>query len=223
MRRVVLLLATMAATLVVASGLALAVNKIGTNGPDTLRGTNEADNLVGLGGNDDLFGLDGSDNLLGGEGKDWVLAGNERRPGGGDKNLDGGPGNDGVLGGNGSDDVVGGSGNDYVDGRRGSDDITGDRGADFLVDGPFREADEDDLSGGDGNDVFLVENGPAARDTVTCGGGFDRVSADTKDVIADDCEEVAVGPAAVQEFYAGLEEEGFFENFFGGLAPFPGE
>jgi hypothetical protein len=35
MRRVILLLTMMAATLVVASGVALAVNKIGTNGPDT--------------------------------------------------------------------------------------------------------------------------------------------------------------------------------------------
>jgi Ca2+-binding RTX toxin-like protein len=73
MRRVILLLAAMAATLVVASGLAWAVNKVGTNGPDTLRGTNGADNLFGKGGNDDLFALGGRDNLLGGAGKDWVL------------------------------------------------------------------------------------------------------------------------------------------------------
>ena len=39
----------MAATLVVASGLALAVTKIGTNGPDTIMGTNNADNLLGKG------------------------------------------------------------------------------------------------------------------------------------------------------------------------------
>jgi hypothetical protein len=38
MRRLVLALAVMAVTLVVAGGVALAVNKIGTNGPDTLRG-----------------------------------------------------------------------------------------------------------------------------------------------------------------------------------------
>ncbi len=70
MQRVILLLTAMAATLVVASGLALAVNKVATNGPDTLRGTNDADNLVGKGGNDDLFGLGGNDALVGGEGKD---------------------------------------------------------------------------------------------------------------------------------------------------------
>jgi Ca2+-binding RTX toxin-like protein len=75
-----LLVATMALTLLVASGVALPVNKIGTDGPDTLRGTNGPDNLLGQGGNDALFELGGSDNLLGGEGKDWVLSGNERRP-----------------------------------------------------------------------------------------------------------------------------------------------
>ncbi len=46
MRRVVLVLAAMALALLLASGVAWAVNKIGTNGPDTLRGTNKADNLL---------------------------------------------------------------------------------------------------------------------------------------------------------------------------------
>jgi hypothetical protein len=50
MRRTILLLATMALTLLVASGVALAVTKIGTDGPDTLRGTNGDDNLLGRGG-----------------------------------------------------------------------------------------------------------------------------------------------------------------------------
>ena len=59
---------TCAVTLVVASGVALALNKLGTNGPDTLKGTNKSDNLLGRGGNDDLFGLGGTDNLLGGSG-----------------------------------------------------------------------------------------------------------------------------------------------------------
>jgi Ca2+-binding RTX toxin-like protein len=56
----------MALTLLAASGVALAVNKIGTNGPDTLRGTNGDDNLSGRGGNDVLFALGGNDDLLGG-------------------------------------------------------------------------------------------------------------------------------------------------------------
>src|SRR5215210_8135229 len=80
MRRTMLLLATMALTLLVASGVALAVTKIGTNGPDTLKGTNGDDNLIGKGGNDILFALAGNDNLLGGPGKDIVVGGTERRP-----------------------------------------------------------------------------------------------------------------------------------------------
>jgi Ca2+-binding RTX toxin-like protein len=80
MRRAVLVLAVMASALVLASGVAWALNEVGTNGPDTLRGTNSDDNLSGEGGNDDLLGLGGSDNLLGGAGKDNVLGGNERRP-----------------------------------------------------------------------------------------------------------------------------------------------
>src|ERR687898_891264 len=94
MRRTIVLLATMALTLLVASGVAWAVNKIGTDGPDTLRGTNGNDNLIGKGGNDRLYALNGRDNLLGGPGKDVVrdaARGVWRR---GDKNLQGGPGND---------------------------------------------------------------------------------------------------------------------------------
>src|SRR5215208_3579369 len=41
MRRTILLVATMALTVLVASGLALAVNKLGTAGPDGLRGTDK--------------------------------------------------------------------------------------------------------------------------------------------------------------------------------------
>jgi Ca2+-binding RTX toxin-like protein len=148
MRRVILLLAAMTATLVVASGLAWAVNKIGTNGPDTLRGTDGDDNLLGKGGNDVHFGLGGSDNLLGGEGKDWVAGGDERIPFGGDKNLVGGPGNDGVQGGLGSDNALGGSGNDFVHGDNGSDRVMGEEGRDFVDGGRG----SDRMVGGEGGD-----------------------------------------------------------------------
>ncbi len=206
MRRVILLLALMAATLVVASGVALAVNKVGTNGPDTLRGTNGDDNLVGLGGNDALFGLGGSDNLVGGEGKDWVLGGNERRPLGGDKNLAGGPGNDGVLGGKGPDNAVGGEGND------------------LLVDDGLREFSEDTLSGGPGNDVIDVFHKPAAvKDVVVCGSGFDRVISDRADLVAPDCEKVVVVHGSLEEIFQQADRffESIPESFWEGLAPFP--
>ncbi len=197
MRRVVLLVAMMATTLVLASGLALAVNKVGTDGPDTLRGTNGPDNLFGNGGNDDLFGLGGRDDLAGGEGNDWVLGGNERRPGGGDKNLAGGSGNDGIIPGVGSDKAVGGEGND------------------FFSEPTFGEDSKDKYVGGKGNDVFVANNRPAARDVVVCGDGFDRVLADRKDLIAPDCERVSFG-LSDQEFFDTVPQ-----SFWEGLAPFP--
>ena len=225
MRRLVLVLATMALALVLASGVALALKEIGTDGPDTLRGTNNADNLLGKGGQDDIFGLGGRDNLLGGPGKDWLLGGNERRAQGGDKNLLGGPANDAVLGGKSSDNMVGGPGNDLLDGFRGSDRAVGDTGGDVLVDGPLRETSKDTLLGGPGNDLFGNDNSPAFKDVVRCDGGFDRVFADRKDLLADDCEVVAISDAAQEALFADLEEIGFFERFFEeGLAPdpFPG-
>src|SRR5919112_124708 len=204
MRRVILLLTMMAATLVVASGVALAVNKIGTNGPDTLKGTNAADKLLGKGANDVLFSLAGRDNLLGEEGKDWVLGGNERRPLGGDKNLVGGPGNDGVNGGEGSDNLTGNSGND------------------FVLDGEGEGGATDNLTAGDGNDVISPINLPAKKDVVTCGSGFDRVLADRADVVVPDCERVAVGLAAALELDQRIEESGYYDRIFEGLALFPG-
>jgi Ca2+-binding RTX toxin-like protein len=201
MRRTVLLLVTMALTLLVASGVALALNKVGTNGPDTLRGTNRPDNLVGLGGNDDLFALGGNDNLLGGPGRDNVLGGNEFAPGasGGDKNLMGGPGNDRVFGGSGSDTIVGGEGND------------------FLVDSPYRRPSKDKLFGENGNDVIDVLSSPAVKDVVVCGNGFDRVLADRADLVAPDCERVFVGFGPIIKFYRDIPQ-----SFYEGLPPYPG-
>jgi hypothetical protein len=202
MRRTIVLLATMALTLLVASGVAWAVTKIGTNGPDTLRGTNENDNLLGNGGNDRLFSLNGRDTLLGGPGKDWVDTHPKefRR---GDKNLQGGPGNDIVLGG------------------RGTDNVLGDAGNDFLADGPARESSQDKLSGGDGTDVLLPANVPAAQDIVTCGGGFDRVLADSEDLVLPDCERVRIVHGSREE--VAQQEEEFLASippsFWEGLQP----
>ncbi len=201
MRRLVLLLAVMAAALVLASGVALAVNRVGTNGPDTLRGTDGSDNLSGLGGEDRLLGKGGEDNLSGGAGKDVVLGGDERRPGGGDKNLDGGGGNDVVAAGRGSDNASGGDGND------------------LLIDGNLGESSRDDLSGGPGKDVIVVDNVPTVKDLVACGSGFDRVLADRKDAVAPDCERVVVVRGSREAVLR--QEEEFFESvpesFFAGL------
>jgi Ca2+-binding RTX toxin-like protein len=201
MRRTMLMLATMALTLLVASGVAWAVTKVGTDGPDTLRGTHGDDNLLGRGGNDDLLGLGGSDNLLGGSGKDNVFGGNERRAFGGDKNLAGGRGIDRILSGFGSDNLSGGPGNDYLE--------------DFDFQGPGpRQADK--VSAGAGNDVAEVINRPAFEDGVTCGNGFDRVLVDREDLVAPDCERVFIGDASIDEF-----RESIPPSFFRSLPPFP--
>ena len=55
MRRAILLLVVMATALALASGLALAVKKIRTQGHDFLRGTGGADTLVGSVDNDRIF------------------------------------------------------------------------------------------------------------------------------------------------------------------------
>jgi Ca2+-binding RTX toxin-like protein len=196
MRRTILLLATMTLTLLVASGVALAVTKIGGPGPDTLRGTNGADNLIGNGGNDILLGLAGNDQLLGGPGKDIVNGGTLAEPFGGKKNLVGGRGNDAVQGGLGSDNVVGGDGNDWV------------------VAGEVANPVKDTLSGGDGNDVVAVINDPAGKDVVACGRGFDRVLADRADLIAPDCEKVFRGFGSLDSFFESIPE-----SFFEGLHP----
>jgi hypothetical protein len=49
MRRVALVLAAMALALLLASGVALAVTKVGGPGPDTLMGTKGSDTLAGRG------------------------------------------------------------------------------------------------------------------------------------------------------------------------------
>jgi len=187
----------MALTLLVASGVALAVNKIGTDGPDTLRGTNGDDNLYGLGGNDILLGLAGNDNLLGGPGKDIVNGGSLVEPFGGHKNLAGGDGNDAVQGGLGSDNLVGGDGNDFMFGGE--------------LEPP---AVKDNLYGGAGGDVIDVLNRPAGKDLVSCGSGFDRVLADRADVVALDCERVFVGARNVDAFLESIPE-----SFLEGLNP----
>jgi Ca2+-binding RTX toxin-like protein len=203
MRRTIVLLATMALTLLVASGVAWAVNKIGTDGPDTLRGTNGDDNLIGKGGNDDLYALNGRDTLMGGPGKDVVV----------DKPTGGWAGGDKIL--------LGGPGNDFVVGGRGSDNVSGDAGNDLLIDGPLRESSLDKGSGGDGNDVLLDDNVPAVKDIATCGGGFDRILADREDLVAPDCERVRIVHGSREEVKQ--QEEEFFasipQSFYEGLNP----
>jgi Ca2+-binding RTX toxin-like protein len=209
MRRTLLFLSTMMLALLLASGVAWAVNEVGTNGPDTLRGTNGDDNLIGNGGYDELTSLNGRDNLLGGTGRDCLLCVNvnekEFRPFRGDKNLLGGPGNDFLWDGKGADNVLGGQGNDH------------------LSDDQSHELSQDNFSGGPGNDVIDVVHYRSARDIVLCGSGFDWVAADKNDVVAPDCEKVVVFRGRTLEeferFWPRFYEKVVPDDFYKGMPP----
>ncbi len=61
---------------------------------------------------------------------------------------------------------------------------------------------------------MIVINGPAAEDVVTCGGGFDRVLVDRKDVVASNCEKVVVGFGSFDAFFESIPQ-----SFWEGLPP----
>jgi len=89
-------------------------------------------------------------------------------------------------------DVLGGFGDDRIVGGYRADALEGGLGADRITAGLGR----DSASGGEGDDVIDVRDGVA--DSVSCGGGFDTVRADSSDqpglVPLLDCESVDVGP-----------------------------
>jgi Ca2+-binding RTX toxin-like protein len=93
MKRAGLLLVAMTLALLLACGVALAANKLGGDGPDSLIGTSQRDIMRGGGGNDFLDGKGGPDTLLGETGNDDIFADvrvNDKAADG----LDGGKGND---------------------------------------------------------------------------------------------------------------------------------
>jgi RTX calcium-binding nonapeptide repeat (4 copies) len=61
-RTALLMLAVMAAALVVASGVALAKNYVGTERGEKIVGTKHADHINAMGGNDVVHGWAGADN-----------------------------------------------------------------------------------------------------------------------------------------------------------------
>jgi serralysin len=191
MKRILLLSTMMAVTLVVASGAALAVVLVGTNGDDRLEGTNGSDVLSGRGGDDVLLGYEGADAMSGGTGRDAVLGGNDIGPQIGDRALAGGPGGDFVGGGQGSDGLSGGLGRDYM-----------------FAGPPYEGAqDVDAVSAGDDDDAVNALNWTPATDTIACGDGFDRVLVDERDVVAGDCERKFF---SVRPFFASIDEAYYF-------------
>jgi Ca2+-binding RTX toxin-like protein len=172
MQRVALVLAGMALVLLLASGVALALNKIiGTKGSDLLIGTNGPDWLNGKGGNDRLIGREDRDNILGSRGNDVIR---------------GGPGSDSPRG----------PGTWGLHGDIGADVIHGGPGDDLLTDGSTNHGDGVDRLGGGGGDDWLIasSSAPPSRDVLRCGAGRDRASVDREDEVRDDCERVDLFP-----------------------------
>jgi Ca2+-binding RTX toxin-like protein len=115
-----------------------------TEGNDVLYAFSNADStIVGLGGIDALTGYGGNDTLDGGAGNDHLIGNN---------------GNDSLLGGAADDWLEGGQGNDLLDGGTGIDQLFGAEGDDTLLDG-------ETMSGGTGNDTYVLSAWAAAKIT----------------------------------------------------------
>jgi len=80
-----------------------------------------------------------------------------------------------VRGGVGNDSIDGGEGNDRLNGGLGADTITGGEGHDLI-------------RAGQGDDTVLAADGQ--RDWVRCGPGVDAYSADRRDRVARNCENI---------------------------------
>jgi Ca2+-binding RTX toxin-like protein len=100
MRKTILLSATMALAVLLASGVALAANVQGTGGDDVLYGTGSRDTIIPFGGDDTVYALADNDDVRHSFGNDTIY---------------GGADDDTLRGGRGSDVIYGGPGRDLID------------------------------------------------------------------------------------------------------------
>ncbi len=142
------------------------VDRIGTDGAETLSGTTSDDEIAAGGGSDLAFGGEGDDGIFGQAGNDSLYGGLDSDTllgGAGSDLLGGGAGNDFVSGGADADSIFGSSGDDTLLGDGGADLIGGFTGDDSIDGGAGADA----LWGSFGNDTILGGDG---NDTL---GGFD--------------------------------------------------
>lgn len=177
--RVTLVFMLVSASIILASGIALAATIVGDNNANTITGTADPDTLLGYGGDDTITGLQGTDTVTGGDGNDTLYGSDSLT------RLADVEGN--VISGQSGDDTIVGGG--------GADTLSGGLGADLIVEGQEDDRGLDTISGGDGNDTILAVSYPAREDRVSCGSGIDRVRADSLDDISSDCEYVTVSAA----------------------------
>ncbi|UWQ21115.1 Hint domain-containing protein [Jannaschia sp. W003] len=151
---------------------------VGGDGDDTLAGEDGADTLAGGTGADRLDGGAGADSLAGEAGNDTLLGGdgNDTLDGGADADsLAGGLGDDVLIGGDGDDTLAGGDGADTLSGGAGGDSLSGGAGADSVDGGAGDDTVDvgrgDTATGGDGDDLFVIDDAQAGTGPIRIVGG----------------------------------------------------
>jgi Ca2+-binding RTX toxin-like protein len=184
MRRTILLVTAMVATLVLASGVAFAATFItcsedpcvGTNRDDLIDGTESSETINARAGDDLIAGNGGNDVIYGDNGKDQGVGY------GGNDTIYGGDGDDGIIGramrgDEDSDTVHGGKGNDVIDAATFDDPL---ESQDPPVDYSYGESGNDTIYAQDGNVDFIdcgeTKGGRTERDTVYYDEGIDTVT-----------------------------------------------
>jgi Ca2+-binding RTX toxin-like protein len=165
MRKVSLVVVAGVLFLALAAGTALAANvQCPTARQGVCDGTSGPDVMNGMGtinGRDIMSGFSGGDRMNGNGGSDVI------------------------FGDAGDDLIFGGSGNDEMLDGLGSDSMSGSSGDDLMLVGLGRDV----IFGGAGSDIIYAD-GDRTTDRVSCGSGFDRVTADPGDLVSLDCEKV---------------------------------
>ena len=100
MRKTILVLASMALAVLLASGIALAATVKGDENDNVLTGTDSRDTINPFGGNDTVYAKGGNDDVRHSYGNDKIF---------------GGSGNDTLRGGFDNDEIWGGPGRDLID------------------------------------------------------------------------------------------------------------
>ena len=115
--------------------------QFGTAGDDYLTGHSNEDVFFGYAGNDTIVDVEESNDIVyAGDGDDWIFTG---------------PGDDYAYGYSGNDTIFGASGSDSLSGNDGNDLLIG---AYVVFDDPGK-GDIDTLTGGNGNDTFILGEG----------------------------------------------------------------
>lgn len=195
MRKAVLLLAVMATSLLLASGVALAATTIICSEQDSwfetgeCFGTPEDDIIYGTKFFEDIFALAGSDIVYARGADDFVF--------GDDITV---PPDDPATEQDGDDELYGSSGPDVLIASGGSDLYNGGGDADeiYAYEDSLNEG-EDTVVGGGGRDYIEAQDG--VKDTINCGKGYDVVYYDEGiDVVSRNCNEQHHEPVpAVEE------------------------